>query len=218
MLFCSPVRPGSCADIPQARQLGLVQLLADGPFMEILADLRLPGHGSADRRAGGDAPASQVQEERSRLVRATARTRAQSALLTPDPRRARHRAPQELAGSDPTPWPTRAHERHRPSRRRTALTPADRHPRSRPSSLNTDNATHLDVPRPTVHEVVSPLLRHRAWHQLPVRCSDHPGRSVLHVPTQQLVHGQLRRLRSLGPPLRMPLRDARPILQVVGAP
>ncbi|MGW1616090.1 transposase family protein [Streptomyces sp. NPDC002285] len=34
VLFCSPVRPGSCADITQARQLGLVQLLADGPFME----------------------------------------------------------------------------------------------------------------------------------------------------------------------------------------
>ncbi|MEU6687625.1 transposase family protein [Streptomyces sp. NPDC046832] len=31
LLYCSPVRPGSCADITQARQLGLVQLLADGP-------------------------------------------------------------------------------------------------------------------------------------------------------------------------------------------
>ncbi|MFE4582808.1 transposase family protein, partial [Streptomyces chartreusis] len=30
VLFCSPVRPGSCADITQARQLGLVELLADG--------------------------------------------------------------------------------------------------------------------------------------------------------------------------------------------
>jgi hypothetical protein len=38
VLFCSPVRPGSCADITQARQLGLSQLLADGPFLEILAD------------------------------------------------------------------------------------------------------------------------------------------------------------------------------------
>lgn len=32
VLFCSPVRPGSCADITQARHLGLTQLLADGPF------------------------------------------------------------------------------------------------------------------------------------------------------------------------------------------
>ncbi|MEJ8673019.1 transposase family protein [Streptomyces sp. MS1.AVA.1] len=38
VLFCSRVRPGSRADITQARQLGLFQLLADGPFMEILAD------------------------------------------------------------------------------------------------------------------------------------------------------------------------------------
>ncbi|WP_405918566.1 hypothetical protein [Streptomyces sp. NBC_00728] len=35
VLFCSPVQPGSCADITQARQLGLAQLLADGSFMEI---------------------------------------------------------------------------------------------------------------------------------------------------------------------------------------
>ncbi|WP_432198142.1 transposase family protein [Streptomyces sp. bgisy027] len=46
VLFCSPVRPGSCADITQARQLGLVQLLADGPFMEILADAGYQGMGA----------------------------------------------------------------------------------------------------------------------------------------------------------------------------
>ncbi|XVV39310.1 transposase family protein [Streptomyces sp. CA-100214] len=38
VLWCSPVRPGSCADITHARQFGLVQLLADGPPVEILAD------------------------------------------------------------------------------------------------------------------------------------------------------------------------------------
>lgn len=38
VLFCSPARPGSCADITHARQLGLVELLADGPAVEILAD------------------------------------------------------------------------------------------------------------------------------------------------------------------------------------
>ncbi|WP_257002005.1 transposase family protein [Streptomyces sp. WZ.A104] len=31
MLWCSPTGPASCADIIHARQLGLVQLLADGP-------------------------------------------------------------------------------------------------------------------------------------------------------------------------------------------
>ncbi|CAL9652095.1 MULTISPECIES: transposase family protein [Streptomyces] len=31
VLFCSPTRPGSCADITPARQSGLVTLLADGP-------------------------------------------------------------------------------------------------------------------------------------------------------------------------------------------
>ncbi|MFE6178848.1 transposase family protein [Streptomyces sp. NPDC056464] len=38
VLFCSPVRPGSCADITQARQLGLAKLLADSPYLEVLAD------------------------------------------------------------------------------------------------------------------------------------------------------------------------------------
>jgi len=46
VLFCSPVRPGSCADITQARQLGLDQLLAEGPFMEILADAGYQGMGA----------------------------------------------------------------------------------------------------------------------------------------------------------------------------
>ncbi|MEU9573124.1 transposase family protein [Streptomyces massasporeus] len=46
LLYCSPVRPGSCADITQARQLGLVQLLADGPFLEILADAGYQGMGA----------------------------------------------------------------------------------------------------------------------------------------------------------------------------
>ncbi|SHH39337.1 Helix-turn-helix of DDE superfamily endonuclease [Streptomyces sp. 3214.6] len=46
VLFCSPVRRGSCADITQARQLGLAQLLADGPFLEILADAGYQGMGA----------------------------------------------------------------------------------------------------------------------------------------------------------------------------
>ena len=46
VLYCSPVRPGSCADITQARQLGVVNLRADGPFMEILADVGYQGMGA----------------------------------------------------------------------------------------------------------------------------------------------------------------------------
>ncbi|WP_228915623.1 transposase family protein [Streptomyces sp. DH20] len=43
---CSPTRPGSCADITHARQLGLVKLLADGPAVEILADADYQGLGA----------------------------------------------------------------------------------------------------------------------------------------------------------------------------
>ncbi|MEU7297968.1 transposase family protein [Streptomyces exfoliatus] len=43
VLLCSPARPGSCADITHARQLGLAKLLADGPALEILADAGYQG-------------------------------------------------------------------------------------------------------------------------------------------------------------------------------
>jgi hypothetical protein len=46
LLFCSPAEPASCADITHARQLGLVKLLADGPFVEILADAGYQGLGA----------------------------------------------------------------------------------------------------------------------------------------------------------------------------
>jgi hypothetical protein len=46
VLFCSPTRPGSCADVAQARQLGLVKLLADVPAVEILADAGYQGLGA----------------------------------------------------------------------------------------------------------------------------------------------------------------------------
>ncbi|MFF4248956.1 transposase family protein [Streptomyces sp. NPDC001822] len=46
LLFCSPTRPGSCADITHARELGLVKLLADGPLVEILADAGYQGLGA----------------------------------------------------------------------------------------------------------------------------------------------------------------------------
>lgn len=46
VLFCSPTRPGSCADIAHARQSGLVKLLTDGPAVEILADAGYQGLGT----------------------------------------------------------------------------------------------------------------------------------------------------------------------------
>jgi hypothetical protein len=46
VLFCSPTRPGSCADITHAHQLGLLKLLADGPAVEILADAGYQGLGA----------------------------------------------------------------------------------------------------------------------------------------------------------------------------
>ncbi|MFI9810290.1 hypothetical protein ACIHEJ_39455 [Streptomyces sp. NPDC052301] len=46
VMSCSPVQPGSCADITQARQLGLAQFLADGPFMEIPEDAGYQGMGA----------------------------------------------------------------------------------------------------------------------------------------------------------------------------
>ncbi|XEC28365.1 transposase [Streptomyces fradiae] len=50
VLFSSPARPGSCADITHARQLGLVKLLAEGPVVEVLADAGYQGLGA---QAGG---------------------------------------------------------------------------------------------------------------------------------------------------------------------
>ncbi|WP_327743509.1 transposase family protein [Streptomyces europaeiscabiei] len=47
VLFCSPTCPGSCTDITHARELGLINLLADGPAVEILADAGYQGLGGA---------------------------------------------------------------------------------------------------------------------------------------------------------------------------
>ncbi|MGB8940451.1 MAG: transposase family protein [Streptomyces sp.] len=46
VLWCSPARPASCADITHARQLGLVKLLAEGPAVEVLADAGYQGLGA----------------------------------------------------------------------------------------------------------------------------------------------------------------------------
>nr|WP_237297321.1 transposase family protein [Streptomyces sp. 3211] len=120
-----------------------------------------------------DTTTPQSQEEPSGLVRGDLRAPAQGALLTPDPGRARHRTYQELTGTRPPPRPPRTHERHHPSRRRTAFTPADHHPRG-PSATVTTVPT-CTLPRVTAnqHELVSVG-----------RCRWHRPRAVGHV-----VHG-----------------------------
>ncbi|WP_326594857.1 transposase family protein [Streptomyces sp. NBC_01803] len=45
LLFCGEARPCSCADITQARQAGLVDLLADTIHLRILADAGYQGLG-----------------------------------------------------------------------------------------------------------------------------------------------------------------------------
>ncbi|MFE3665791.1 transposase family protein [Streptomyces sp. NPDC059164] len=52
VLWCSPARPASCADITHARRLGLVKLLADGPAVERFSPMPAT-RGSARRSAAG---------------------------------------------------------------------------------------------------------------------------------------------------------------------
>nr|WP_234330510.1 transposase family protein [Streptomyces acidiscabies] len=89
----------------EARQLGLVQLLADGPFMEILADAGYQGMGA---QTGGR-------------------------VVTPPHRKFKKDAPA---------W---YEERHDLARKAHS---------SRRLRVEHGIAAHLDVPRPTVHEVV----------------------------------------------------------------
>jgi hypothetical protein len=76
VLFCSPVRPGSCADMTQ----GPTTRTGPAPGRRSVPGdprgCRLSGHGSADQRPGGNTTAPQVQEESSRLVRGAARAAA----------------------------------------------------------------------------------------------------------------------------------------------
>jgi hypothetical protein len=46
LLFCGQAEPGSCADITQARRSGLVELLNQGPPVQILADAGYQGLGA----------------------------------------------------------------------------------------------------------------------------------------------------------------------------
>ncbi|MEV6961944.1 transposase family protein [Streptomyces sp. NPDC051207] len=110
MLFCSPVRPGSCADITQARQPGPAQLLADGPFLEILADAGCQGMGAQTGGRVVTPPHRKFKKNAPAGTRKGTNYSARRTLLTAYPRRARHCTPEKLAGSRPPPWPTRTHE------------------------------------------------------------------------------------------------------------
>lgn len=50
LLFCSPTRPGSCADITHARDLGLVKLLANGPTGQRSRSLPMPATRGSEHR------------------------------------------------------------------------------------------------------------------------------------------------------------------------
>ncbi|MET8809190.1 transposase family protein [Streptomyces sp. NPDC004546] len=90
VLFCSPARPGSCADITQARQLGLVKLLSEGPFIEILADAGYQGLGAQTggrvvtpphRKFKKDAPAwFEEMHERQRKAHSSRRIRVEHGI------------------------------------------------------------------------------------------------------------------------------------------
>lgn len=90
LLFSSPTRPGSCADITHARELRLVRLLADGPAVEILADAGYQGLGAQTGGRVVTPPHRKFKKSAPGLVRGGTRAPAQSALLTPPPGRARH--------------------------------------------------------------------------------------------------------------------------------
>ncbi|MEU8917858.1 transposase family protein [Streptomyces nigrescens] len=135
LLFCSPTRPGSCADITHARQLGLVKLLADGPAVEILADAGYQGLGAQTggrlvtpphRKFKKKAPDwYEEMYERQRKTHSSRRIRVEHGI-----------APEELASPGPPPRSARAHERHRPSRRRSAVPPADHGPGTGSADVN----------------------------------------------------------------------------------
>ncbi|MGW8955952.1 transposase family protein [Streptomyces sp. NPDC055709] len=148
VLFCSATKPGSCADITHARQLGLVRLLADGPAVGILADAGYQGLGAQTgrcvvtpphRKFKGNAPDwYDEMYERRRKVHSSRRIRVEHGIahlknwraLTP-------------------PRPPRAHERYRPGRRRPALPSADRRPD--PGTADVSAEPRRGLRRPTAY-------------------------------------------------------------------
>ncbi|CAM5275010.1 transposase family protein [Streptomyces atroolivaceus] len=128
LLFCSPTKPGSCADITHARELGLVKLLADGPPVEVLAVAGYQGLGAQTggrvvtpphRKFKKNAPDwYEEMHERQRKAHSARRIRVEHGI----------RPPEVLAGADPSPRPPRAHGRHRPSHRQPTVPATDYRP------------------------------------------------------------------------------------------
>ncbi len=112
LLFCSPTRPGSGADITHARELGLVELLGEGPAVEILADAGCQGLGA---QTGGrvvtppyrtfkkDAPDGyEAVHERRRKAHSSRRIRVEHGIAHPKNWRAPARRPGRRERMDDT--------------------------------------------------------------------------------------------------------------------
>ncbi|MFH8687527.1 transposase family protein [Streptomyces anulatus] len=80
LLFCSPAEPASCADITHARKLGLVELLAEGPAVEILADAGYQGLGA---QTGGRVVTPRTRSSRRTRPSGTRGCTSDSARPTP---------------------------------------------------------------------------------------------------------------------------------------
>lgn len=126
LLFCGQTRPGSMHDLTQARTAGLVDLLLQAPLgVQVLADAGYQGLGADTAGAvitPRPKPRKGAEVATAKRHRRTSRG-PQATLLPADPRRARHRTPQELADPGPLPRPTRTLRRHHPRHRQPAVRP-----------------------------------------------------------------------------------------------
>lgn len=149
---------GSVTDNKPKRSVGLVKLLADGTAVVILADAGYQGLGAQNggrmvtpphRKFKQNAPSwCEEMHERQR--------KAHSSRL--HPARPGHRTSEELAGTGSPPRPPRAHERHHPGNRRTAVPPADHGPELDTTDVNTGHTEVRGVPPSTVHKLVGTLF------------------------------------------------------------
>ncbi|WP_326600039.1 hypothetical protein [Streptomyces sp. NBC_01803] len=150
LLFGGEARTGSCADITQARQAGLVDLLADTIHLRILADAGYQGLGGQTCGQVVTPPRERRGKHLEHLQWLMAHHQAARfrPLLRPHPRRARHRASEKLAIPSPPPRTARATARHRPSRRRTSVQSADNHPHCCRTPARTTGMNRRPSPRP----------------------------------------------------------------------
>ncbi|MFD8229269.1 hypothetical protein ACFV16_34710 [Streptomyces massasporeus] len=135
--------------------LGLVQFLADGPFLQILADAGCQGMGA---QTGG-----RVVTPAHRKFRKNPRAWCEERCELQRKARSSRRIRVEHGIAHLKNWRALARPLGRrehmsdiaPSRGRAAHTPADRHSLPRLSSMTAVRTADLDMPRPTVHEVVT---------------------------------------------------------------